>query len=293
MTWTVEGTHDHVTHIKIPYIRRKEWEQWVLLSSDRHHDNPKCRQDLELRHLEEAKARNAPVIDCGDLFCAMQGKYDKRSSKDAVRPEHQNGRYLDSLVDTAAEFYGPYAKQFVVIGQGNHETGIRKNHEISLTDRLVDRLNRDYGGNVAVGGYSGWVRFQFACDINNRAIRSSMFLYYNHGYGGGGPVTKDVIQASRRAAYLPDANIVVSGHTHDQWTFSVERERITREGQRYRDTQVHIKTPTYKDAWDLAGGFEQEKGHPPKPIGACWLRFHFFDRPDGEQGIDFDTIWAK
>ena len=47
---------------------------WVLLSFDRHHDNPKSDNVMELRHLRQAKERNAVIIDGGDLFCAMQGK---------------------------------------------------------------------------------------------------------------------------------------------------------------------------------------------------------------------------
>jgi hypothetical protein len=36
---------------------------------------------MEKRHLELARKRNAVIIDGGDLFCAMQGKYDPRSDK--------------------------------------------------------------------------------------------------------------------------------------------------------------------------------------------------------------------
>jgi len=46
-----------------------------LLRSDVHHDNPKCNQDLERKHLDEAIEYDAPIIDNGDLFCAMQGKW--------------------------------------------------------------------------------------------------------------------------------------------------------------------------------------------------------------------------
>lgn len=63
------------------------WEQWVMLSSDRHHDNIHCDRRLERRHLEQAAARSALIVDAGDLFCAMQGKYDPRSSMDDIRPE--------------------------------------------------------------------------------------------------------------------------------------------------------------------------------------------------------------
>ena len=50
-----------------------EWEQWVLLTSDRHWDNPKSDHALQIKHLIQAVERNAIIIDAGDLYCAMQG----------------------------------------------------------------------------------------------------------------------------------------------------------------------------------------------------------------------------
>ena len=81
-----------------------DWSQEFLLSSDRHHDNAHADHCLEMLHLEEAVERDAGILDIGDLFCAMQGKYDRRSDLSQCRPEHREGRYLDSLVETAADF---------------------------------------------------------------------------------------------------------------------------------------------------------------------------------------------
>ena len=80
---------------------------YVLLRSDAHHDNPSSLNDLEEKHLREAKKRNAPIIDNGDAFCAMQGKWDPRADKSALKPEHQVDDYLDALVSTYAEFLKP------------------------------------------------------------------------------------------------------------------------------------------------------------------------------------------
>ena len=92
------------------------WEQWFLLSADRHHDNIYCDRELEKKHLDQAKERGAYVLDFGDLFCAMQGKYDPRKSMDDIRPEDVGADYLDRIVRHAAEDYAPYAKQFILIG---------------------------------------------------------------------------------------------------------------------------------------------------------------------------------
>lgn len=249
------------------------WEQWVLLSSDRHHDNPYCNRGLEKEHLELAKERNALIIDAGDLFCAMQGKYDPRSSMDDIRSEDVGQDYLDRIVKHAAEFYAPYAKHFLVMGDGNHEANIRKRHGMDLISNLIHRLNSEYGGAIHKGYYGGWVRFLFNV---NRTRRMSKNLKYHHGAGGGGPVTKGVIQTNRQAVYLPDADIVLNGHTHDGWVLPLARERLTQGGKVKKDLIWFARTPGYKDEYhDGSKGFHVEQWREPKPQGAVWLRFFY------------------
>ena len=249
---------------------KEEDSFWVLLSFDRHHDNPKSDNAMEKRHLELARKRNAVIIDGGDLFCAMQGKYDPRSNKSDLKPEHKKGDYLDALVKTAADFYGPYADLFAVMAPGNHETAISKRHETNLTERLVTMLNDRHGSNIKMGGFSGWVKFQIL--VFGEAMTTNM--WYHHGYGGDAPVTKGVIQTNRQAVYLPDAHIVATGHTHNEWQFPLPRIRLSHKGKVYHDEQLHLKVPSYKEEYvDGYGGWHIERGGPPKPTGAVWLRF--------------------
>lgn len=247
------------------------WEQWFLLRTDVHHDNPKCDQEMEKQHLDEAMEKNAYIIDNGDLFCAMQGKWDKRANKDAIRPEHQGGNYLDSLVNSAYEFYKPYAKNWLLFGRGNHETAIRKQHETDLTDRLVDRM-RQAGSPALSGGYGGYIRFNVRW---NGTKKASVLMHHFHGAGGGGPVTRGVIQTNRMAVVHADADIIFTGHTHDEWVVYIQRQRCDHLGKIYQDTQVHLRAPGYKDAWDDGfAGWEVEKMLMPKPKGAAWLRLY-------------------
>ena len=83
--FTVNKYND-IHEIRIKGKARKDWEQWVLLTSDRHWDNPKSDRLLQTEHLKLAKERNAIIIDNGDLLCVMQGKYDPRGSKSGIRP---------------------------------------------------------------------------------------------------------------------------------------------------------------------------------------------------------------
>lgn len=275
MNWSVEETAPCVATIRIQAERGKGWEQWGLLSSDRHLDNPKSNRQMQKRHLELAKERGAFVIDTGDLICGMQGRDDRRGSKPDLLEENKSGDYLGSLVRSGLEFFDPYRENLALFGEGNHETAVKKRAEFDLTSALVDRL-RDRGSPVIRGGYRGWIRFLFSAG----QCRSSTVLYYTHGGGGGGEVTKGVIKTNRRAVYLPDADIVIGGHIHEAWYLELPRARLTANGNEYTDEQTHVCLPTYKEEFaEVAGGYHHEKERPPKPLGAWWVRFFW----DGER----------
>jgi hypothetical protein len=275
-----------VAEVRIPIASRTNWEQWFLLTSDHHWDNPKCKWDLLERHLNQARERDARVFVFGDLLCMMQGKYDKRANKSSVRPEHQVDNYIDAVIETAAEWYGRYADLFAVISEGNHESAIRKNHETDVLTRLVERINTLQGTRIIRGGYGGWVKFRF----NRDQQRQSRNLKYFHGAGGGGPVTRGVIQTNRQAVYLPDADFVVNGHVHESYMVTIPRERISQNGRLHIDRQTHLRCATYKEEYaDGTSGWHIERGGPPKPLGGWWLRFYW----DGERGLRCDCIEAN
>jgi len=242
-----------------------DWTQWLLLRSDAHHDSLHCNRGLEKKHLDEAKAKDALILDGGDLFDAMQGRFDPRRNLDDVRPEHKTGRYYDAILDDAVEYYRPYADNWLLLAKGNHESSVYKNINTDLTSRLQAGM----GGKSVIGGYGGWVIFYF----NAYHTRSSMKIKYFHGAGGEAPVTKGVIQTNRQAVYLPDANVVWNGHNHNEYTITQKRERITTKGELYFDLCHFVRTPGYKDDYaNGTGGWEVERGMMPKPQGAVWLQ---------------------
>jgi hypothetical protein len=269
--WTIDALSRNVHRINLE-LPTKASRFRVLIQTDVHWDNPHCDQDLFRAHLDEAKQVGAPVLDFGDFFCCMQGKYDKRHSKSDVRPEHMGSNYLDRLISTAAAELRPYHSIMAVRGLGNHETAIRKAHETDLTERLVNQLRAEGCTTAHAGGYSGWVRF---CIKYNCGTRTSFDLWYHHGYGGGGPVTRGTIQTSRQAVYVPTADIVCNGHTHDAWVMPIAQVRLSRECKLERKMQVHVRTPGYKEEYgDGHGGWHSERGGPPKPLGAAWVEFY-------------------
>jgi hypothetical protein len=279
--WRAKRVHPSIVRIDCEVTAAKP--QWFLLRGDAHHDNPHSDHDKEYEDLREAERRGACVIDVGDLFCAMGGRADPRRSRHGVtRKEHLDAPdYFDSLVRVAAKDYAPFAHLFAIIGKGNHETSILKNQEVDLTTRLVERLNTATGSSIIEGGYGGDVHIK----IHYSGSSTQLWMTYFHGSGGGGMMSFDTLRVRRQSSWNPMASVVVCGHVHERWALEIVRKVPSAEKGCYRcdlDSQWHIRTGTYKDEYggdsatesrpSGAHGFHVERGAPPKPIGAMWMR---------------------
>lgn len=271
----VDSTYDVTENV---LTLRHEWrnagvEQWYLLQADEHFDNAKCDRERYKRDLDEAVARNAGIIKFGDFFCAMQGKHDKRSSMSELRDAHKVSAYSNALVNEAADFHEPYAKHLLMVGVGNHESGFLNKTGTDLTALFVEKMQDRYKSPVVKGGYAGWIRFMFEM---RRSQRLSLRAWYTHGYGGGGPVTLDTIQAQRQMAYVHGADMMFSGHTHDAWLVERVAVSLNDAGRQQRISTIQCKIPTYKDEFrNASGGWHIETGKPPKPMGGYWLRLMY------------------
>jgi hypothetical protein len=240
----------------------------VALLSDLHWDNPKCDRVLLKKHLDHCLKNNIPVVITGDLFCLMQGRGDKRSNKSDILPEHNNFKYLDSIIETAVEWFTPYISVLKVISYGNHETSVIKWQETDILQRFVDLLNMTTGANVQVGGYGGWIVYEIT---NRRNSKVSFKHKYFHGSGGGGIVTKGAINLTRALETYEGFDLFSMGHIHENSCRNDSREVL------YMNTTVteirlkqihHCITGTYKEEYgDGSKGWHVERGAPPKPLG--------------------------
>ena len=257
--------------IRFTYDSR--FEKKFFLMSDVHWDHPNCDRKLLQKHLEQVKQENAHIIDVGDFFDLMGGRLDPRRSKELIRPEFISDNYFDTVIQKAAEFLEPYAEHYAVMGMGNHETAVLKNQEINPTERLISILNSRKGTQIHNGGYRGWIFFRFRSTSDGGGY--TIKLYYTHGSGGSAPVTKGTLKPSRRGLILPDADIVLSGHLHNRWLFSIMRERVTNQGRQFLDEQIHVQLPTYKNDYLESKGWTVEKEIPPPALGGWWLKFYY------------------
>jgi len=243
---------------------------WVLLRSDAHHDSPHCNREFEKKHLDLALERDAFILDAGDTFDAMQGKFDPRRSMDDVRPEDRRADYYDSIVTHAAEDYLPYAQNWVMFGKGNHEDAVRDKANTDLISNLVYRLNSESKANILTGNYGGYVRFMFNI---HKTRRMSKWIRYHHGSGGAAPVTRGVIQTNRQQVFLPDADVIWNGHNHQSYIVPIKRERVNNAGVIYFDNAWHVRTPGYKEEYRDPNSYSFKNNSGPTPLGCVWLKF--------------------
>jgi len=257
----------------------------IAMLSDIHWDNPKCDRDLLKKHLNYCKEENIPVMINGDMFCLMQGRGDNRRNKSDIRPEHNNSRYLDSIVETAVEWWSPYADILTVIGYGNHETAIIRYQESDILRRFVDLLNLKCHSNVHTGGYGGWIIVK-----NNRG--TNMFtskIKYFHGSGGGGIVTKGALNLTRALEKYSGMDVFTLGHIHENSARNDVQDTVIhnpKKGYSIKHQPVHMMiTGTYKEEYqDGSKGWHVERGAPIKPIGGRILTINI--ERYREDGVD-------
>jgi predicted phosphodiesterase len=248
----------------------------IAILSDLHWDNPKCDRKTLKKHLDFCVKNNIPIVVNGDFFCLMQGRYDPRRNKKDIRQEHNTHDYLDAVINTAVDWFKPYANNLVLIGYGNHETGIIKNLETDPLQRFVDALNREKNTNIQTGGYGGWLVVQQELSTNKM---TSTKIKYFHGSGGGGIVTKGAINLTRALETFEGYDVFTMGHIHENSARNDVRDCLRHTGKAgytLEQKQIHsMITGTYKEEYeDGAFGWHVERGAPIKPIGGRILQIY-------------------
>jgi hypothetical protein len=241
-----------------------------LMISDVHFDNPKCDRKLLKRHLDEAVIRKAKILINGDLFDLMQGKNDRRGVKSDIRPEYLVKDYYSAVVNDAVEFFAPYAENLAFVAYGNHETSIIKHLEIDVLSQFVTLMQYKHGSPVQLGDYTGYINLKLI-ETPKSTGRYSFIVYYHHGFGGGGVVTRGVIQNQRKDASIEGVDCIWMGHVHELYHLITVKDVYDRHNSIPRTRTVHhIRTSTYKQE-SGGSGWHEERGAPNKPLGGYWL----------------------
>lgn len=270
--WEVSKAKDGVFVIDV-YDWTSKSEFKLFMCSDQHRDSAFSNHALEKIHMDQVVAMKAPAIFYGDLFCAMQGQFDKRKSKTECPDDLKEGHYFDEVVKWNHSFYKDYRKNIAVIGKGNHETSVEFRHETDLLARLVDMLNAKGDANVQLAGYYFWVVLKFHGAGGKIAVKR---MFCHHGGGGSAQQSKGMLDVGRMAEYLPDADVVGVGHNHQNYSTYNKRLRLNSHLTEFEDICVHVRTAGYKNPYvrrAKKGGWTVQNMMKPTAQGGGWLTF--------------------
>lgn len=267
MRWEIESRH--VTPSAIGTIGKEP--ATLLFLGDLHLDNARSDRKAIKELLDEAVERDALVVLLGDVFDVMQGYGDKRASLSALKRDYaESGSYLGAVLDDVTSFLLPYAGNIWLMLQGNHESSVARFAGVRIEQLLAANLTRA-GGSPVTPGYQTYAIVKLRHDTDPRM--KGFPFWVSHGYGGGGDVTKGVIQAQRRAVTYPDARFVVSGHVHSSYYVAHEQWRLDTNYKPFATEQEHYVVGTFKDEFSSAVGYHVEKGRGPRLPSGWWVDF--------------------
>lgn len=171
-------------------------ELHIACFSDLHHQHPSHNAKLCDADFQEAADLGCRMLILGDLNDLILLK-DPRFQMSSVRKRQ---KIVDAMFNDAVrhstERLKPYADFIDMIALGNHETAVLQHRAADFVLSLIGELQHhrsDKLPRIVHGGYKGLFRVQF----EQGRWRKSQVWYYDHGRGGGAPVTKGMININR------------------------------------------------------------------------------------------------
>lgn len=174
------------------------------LFSDIHVDSPNFDESTFKEHATYCLNDGRYMLFGGDLFDAILRTDHKRAVNSLLE---KGDNQINIKLDRAYELLKPYREQILFFGRGNHEESCIKYNGINLLEILAKML----GGNISVGNYANFIRFNFKEQRGKSAAHYD--IYQHHGMGASAPVTKGMIDFNRIAKGV-NADLVWCGHKH-------------------------------------------------------------------------------
>jgi len=221
---------------------------------------------------DEAKEKDYKIVIIGDLFDVMGGKYDKRTIKGDIKKEHQEDNYLNKVIEDIANFLSPYIDNIELITAGNHEKEIDKRFECYLLEFLSLYIYRITGKDLCWSSeYAGFIRIHGKRKNSHDSHVTKIF--FNHGKDGNATMSFGVLNVKRNAAMI-DADILISGHVHKNYSVPLNRLYLSQKGVIKVKEQLHLQLGTTKESKGV-DYFSARKGFDPASTSFYDIDFEF------------------
>jgi predicted phosphodiesterase len=218
----------------------------IRFLSDLHLDSPYTDLKKLKKLFDDAQKNQYKIVIIGDLLDVMGGKYDRRTTKGDIKPEHNTDNYINSVCESAADFLAPYIDDILLITAGNHEREIDKRMECYLLEFIDLYLHKKTGKSINwTQDYAGYIRLHGK--RKNAGESCPTTIFYNHGKDGNATMSFGVLNVKRNAAVI-DADIIVMGHIHKNFSLPLNRLYLSNRGVIKVKEQLHLQLGTSKES---------------------------------------------
>lgn len=193
----------------------------IIIFSDVHIGSPKC--DYNLLHEYLDKVKNEP-----NTYCVLLGDIVNNTTKTSVGDIYDEPLSPMEQMKQAIMYFEPIKDKVLAITAGNHERRTYKNDGTDLTWLLAKQLGLEdaYDYNACLL-FLRFGKMGHTCGGNGHTGKVLYTIYLTHGDGQGGRTVGGRMNGlQRRGNIVVDADVVITGHTHQIATFKEAYLRV-------------------------------------------------------------------
>lgn len=208
---------------------------YIEIFSDLHIGSKKCNYKLIQERINK-------VLNDENRYCIILGDLMNNSTKTSVGDVYEEELTPMAQVKHAITLFGPIKDKILLCTAGNHERRSYKTDGIDLMWMFAKELGiidkYDYCACL------GFIRFGKSTQKQNRGRKICYSMYVSHGDGIGGRTSGSKANGlERKGQIIPQADIMVVGHTHMPLGFRDSYFDID-----YQNSTIHKKDRLYVNA---------------------------------------------
>ena len=232
-------TYGRLSRLKLKVVELPFDEVELVIFGDTHIGSKKCNFKILKERIEYV--RNTP-----NAYAIMLGDIINNSTRHSVGDCYEEPLSPMNQMKLAVRLFEPIADKILAGCSGNHERRTYRQDGIDLSYFLASELGyADNYDSVAV---------LLGISLPNK---TKQFVYLTHGDGAGGRTIGGKANALERRGQIIDADVIVTGHTHQPMTFVESTfviDRIHENIRTVRQTFVNIdSTLEYEEYAELYG----------------------------------------
>ena len=195
--------------------------------ADLHIGSKKCNMSLINERIKRVKEND-------NVYCILLGDIINNSTKTSVGDVYEEPLSPMEQMKLACSLFEPIKDKILAITAGNHERRSYRTEGTDLTWFLARQLGKedcyDYAACVLLVRFGANTRHTRASKKDYDYRPTSYSLYISHGDGQGGITMGAKANGLQRRGSIIDADVIVTGHTHQPLTFRTMEYRIRTNG---------------------------------------------------------------